>query len=78
MTCQECRRRIFPENPTLSFCIRGKWLRPLCDDCPEREDLRVQIEVIRPEPQIKKGEFIHLSNKVNSHLDAHKKRGKSW
>ena len=34
----------------------------------------IKPEIIR-EPQIKTGEFVHLSNKLNEHLDAHKKKG---
>lgn len=88
MTCEECKQRMYPENPTQPFFIprdksrygQSYYLKPLCDSCPNRYEIEIpKKEVRRPEPQIKRGEFIYLSNKVNEHLDAHKrKRGDEY
>ena len=57
--------------------LNGEYVPSLLEG--ERGIPKVEIEVKRPEPQIKRGEFNYLFNKVNEHLESHKKkRGKIW
>lgn len=37
MTCQECKARLYPENPeSIMFMPGGRVLRPLCESCEGR------------------------------------------
>jgi len=38
MSCQECKARCFPENPSQPFYIGNKYLPPLCRCCTQLED----------------------------------------
>ena len=73
-SCQECRDRLHPDNPTAGRWIRGRWLAPLCHSCPEYVEPPEESEALVPYKDIRsdrlggvdlRGEVAALKGKVN-------------
>lgn len=74
MSCAECKQRCFPQNPTVGQYHRGRWLKPICECCPEYVEPVEDVETLVPyhdtRSERKSGvdlrdEFAILKGKVN-------------
>lgn len=77
MLCQECKERLYPEDPSKSF----GGFRPLCYSCPDfdyqKEVLEKPIEGYVPEegtivPKMGTTRIINITQRI--HLDKSKKK----
>jgi len=82
MNCQECKDRMYPENPSQPFLLNGKYLRPICESCPYYSPEKQEPEILEP-TEIKqlhyqveqaRAGFLYLQNRLNEHLDKESKR----
>jgi len=74
--CEECKKRLYPDNPTVYFNMHGRNLRPLCYSCPNYEPSRNKEEpVIEDLSHMgKRVEHLrrmtlYLQGKLNEHTD---------
>jgi hypothetical protein len=84
MACSECKKRLFPEDPSAP----SHGMKPICYGCPNWDysqylevgngcdDYAPEIkQVIRFEnPSPLKAELNYLTNKLNEHIDASNKK----
>ena len=87
ITCAECKARLHPENPSQPFYMRGRYLPPLCQSCPNfnpEEEAKPQvIEHIVRHSQMGAKEFdllqqtalriVHLEKKLAEHTEYKRK-----
>jgi len=79
VTCQECKDRLYPENPTVPQRINDRHLKPLCYGCSQYEPSREPITVT-PQPEDAnhlqaqvdnlKGMLIYYRNELNELSDS--------
>ena len=83
MNCPECLIKMYPEDPRQPFLLKGKYLPPLCEPCPNY----IREETKEPEPfttptvarlfreldQLRADQR-HQKNKWNEHMDKKTKR----